>query len=502
MRKIIFSVFSILFSFPGFSQYLGGDGEGFSLAGMGEDDINNQVLYCHGGTGEGFHQSGSGYYSPAELYCTGGDNDGSAHISTVSLQIAEPVYCLGGENDGFKYLPVESYLFNVLPVFSGGIEDGHTTIGTETGYFSPPSVFLTGGDGQGFDLNSVQGSFYDQIIFRGGDNEGFTLNDFSGGLSGLYFYCLGGSEEGFAGLGVTPSLLGRGIWLGTTSNSWNEVTNWNGNAVPDITTDVYIPSGCLFYPLITTGRLAVGATNGAYFCNSLYVGQGGSLNNNRYLYAYGEVKISGLYEADNNLNNTIVLFAGGKLTVKETGLVKIGNQSGGNNAISDMKIDGGEFRLFGGTIEIDDEFNMMAGDLTMTSGTLFVNKYGRGSAYDDLGPGAFYISPAASGTVSGGTIKIVGHAIQNDSVAVKIASPAFDFTGESTIAFVQGDFYRSDNVDIKTIAGARLNKLVIDAPGRNIIMRSNATFHGAGSIGNASKFTVYPGKTVVFLSDP
>jgi hypothetical protein len=463
-----------------------------------ESPLNNPILYCSGGNSDGFNYLSS-IYSPAGLYCSGGDNDGHHFISTGNLHISSPFYCFGGDGDGTDRVSDESYLFDVVVIFSGDDNDGYHAISTGETYFSPPSVYLSGGNGQGFDFLSVSGYFFNPVPYYSGNSDGFTHLTYSGGMAGNYYWCLGGNNEGSYSLSTSELQMGNGIWLGIASNSWNDAANWKGNAIPGITTDVYIPSGCLYYPLITTGMLAVGSTNGACFCNSLVIDQGGALNNNRYLFAYGNVTVSGLYQANNNFNNCVILFQGGQLTVNATGLVIIGNQSGGNLGTSDLKVDGGILEIEGGTVEIDDQFNLVAGEFNMTSGMLFANKYGRGSVYDDQGPGAFYVSNSASGTVSGGMVKVVGRATRNDSVAVKISSPAFDFTGTSVFAFVQGVVPRTDDVEFRTIAGARMNMLTVDAPNRTVWIRTNAVFHGNSQVGNDSRLSIFPGKNVTFI---
>ena len=213
---------------------------------------------------------------------------------------------------------------------------------------------------------------------------------YQGNLYGQNFYCMGGNQDGSSYLKSTIKEFGRGIWLGTASSSWLDAANWKANSIPDVTTDVYIPPGCLYYPKITAGKLTVASTEGNYVCNSLIIGKGASFNSSRFLYAYGDVIIASLYQADNSLNNTILLNQGSKMTITSTGLMKIGNQSSGTDGQSDLKIDGGQLVIDGGTLEIDDQVpNLVSGSFMMTSGTLFAHKYGQGSAYDDSVSGNF-----------------------------------------------------------------------------------------------------------------
>lgn len=502
LKKYILATIIQIFILPAYTQYMGGNGDGFEIVQNEFTNLNNQVFYCAGATNDGFYCLISGIFSPASSYCSGGDDDGSCSSSTGVSSMSIPAYCLGGNGDGSENIFIRNPMFNSDAVFSGGVTDGFSCISGGYQNFSLPSVYLSGGNGQGFDVLQIYGNLFDPELYTGGINDGFSALTFSGGLTGMASYCFGGEDDGFALLSIPSTQFGRGIWLGLTNNSWNTASNWKGNAVPDLLTDVFIPPGCLYYPLISTGRLAIASLNGTYFCNSLTIENGGSLYNNRPMYAYGEIRIEGLYQADNNINNTIILFEGSSMSVTSSGLVKIGNQSSGTNGISDLKIDGGKLEITGGTVEVDDQFNLISGDLLMTSGNLFAHKYGRGSVYDNQGPGAFYIAAGTTGNISGGTIKIVGRETRNDSLACKINSPAFDFTGTSVLSFVQGVNSRSDDVEVRVVAGARLNNLMIDAPYRNIIIRSNAVFRGTGNIYPESSLEVYPGKTLVFIADP
>ena len=48
---------------------------------------------------------------------------------------------------------------------------------------------------------------------------------------------------------LTP--IKTGLWLGANNNEWKNKNNWCGNFLPDLTTDVFIPSGTLFNPVIS-----------------------------------------------------------------------------------------------------------------------------------------------------------------------------------------------------------------------------------------------------------
>lgn len=51
--------------------------------------------------------------------------------------------------------------------------------------------------------------------------------------------------------GVTKTLKFIATWNGSQNNSWTNALNWNCNAVPDANTDVIIPTGTPFPPVLT-----------------------------------------------------------------------------------------------------------------------------------------------------------------------------------------------------------------------------------------------------------
>lgn len=56
-------------------------------------------------------------------------------------------------------------------------------------------------------------------------------------------------------------------WTGKVSTAWNDLLNWKGGPVPGKSTDVIIPPGCTFYPLVSINA----------FCRSIKLQTGASL---------------------------------------------------------------------------------------------------------------------------------------------------------------------------------------------------------------------------------
>lgn len=56
-------------------------------------------------------------------------------------------------------------------------------------------------------------------------------------------------------------------WTGKVNTAWNDLLNWKGGPVPGKSTDVIIPPGCTFYPLVSINA----------FCRSIRLMTGASL---------------------------------------------------------------------------------------------------------------------------------------------------------------------------------------------------------------------------------
>jgi hypothetical protein len=68
---------------------------------------------------------------------------------------------------------------------------------------------------------------------------------------------------------VTFTTLSAGSWIGITSSAWEKATNWAGGSVPGAETDVIVPVGVPFYPVISETTTAD--------CRNLTVHPGASL---------------------------------------------------------------------------------------------------------------------------------------------------------------------------------------------------------------------------------
>nr|MBP8034645.1 G8 domain-containing protein [Bacteroidia bacterium] len=79
-----------------------------------------------------------------------------------------------------------------------------------------------------------------------------------------------------------------GTWMGTTSSDWNTASNWGCSILPTSSTNVTIPSGTTYSPVISTGSTALansitinsGATLTISGTTNLNITSGGTITNN------------------------------------------------------------------------------------------------------------------------------------------------------------------------------------------------------------------------------
>jgi hypothetical protein len=306
----------------------GGSDDGFSLLKLENHTLNNQVFYCAGGNGDGSERIGiPGYFFDPALCFSGGANDGFSPLTTGNTHFFNQAFYLsGGINDGFTILNTgPAYICNPSIYLSGGVNDGFAASSQGFSYICDPSVYVSGGMGDGFNNISFAGPIYLSNAWLGGISDGFaTLHSPVLGLAPTFF-CLGGDNDGTFSLYMPLSYFGPGIWTGTVSSSWNNPANWSLDYVPDLSVNVLIPAGRTYYPLIQSGNLSVNNISGGYFCKSLTISEGGSLINKSNLYLYGDMTVSGIYQGDGNNWNDVFINPGGNLKILAPGIMQVGN---------------------------------------------------------------------------------------------------------------------------------------------------------------------------------
>lgn len=172
-------------------------------------------------------------------------------------------------------------------------------------------------------------------------------------------------------------------WNGSVSSDWATASNWTPNSVPIITTNVIIPSGCTYYPIIADG-LSINNTNTTKRCKSLTINSGASvtLNGNyQYLYCSGLLTINGTLLHSYNATSTVrtIINNGGEVVVNNGGVLNIGNMSVAADRYNSLSIEeGGKLNIHGGTVSIMNSL-IHKGEVNITSGTLYIKRYGSGN---------------------------------------------------------------------------------------------------------------------------
>lgn len=92
-----------------------------------------------------------------------------------------------------------------------------------------------------------------------------------------------------------------GLWIGGLSTNWHRAANWSGNFIPDSTTDVLIPSGCLNNPQIIQSE---------GYCHNITIESGAVLSIDYNSTFYGDVANSGMIFLGNSITNPDVVFLG------------------------------------------------------------------------------------------------------------------------------------------------------------------------------------------------
>lgn len=93
-----------------------------------------------------------------------------------------------------------------------------------------------------------------------------------------------------------------GLWVGGYSPNWHFAANWSGNFIPDSTTDVRIPAGCLNNPTIVQSE---------GYCRNIIIEEGAALSINYNSTFFGNLVIGGAVLFGNPLFAPDVTIMGG-----------------------------------------------------------------------------------------------------------------------------------------------------------------------------------------------
>lgn len=182
---------------------------------------------------------------------------------------------------------------------------------------------------------------------------------------------------------VPPPIV---TWIGGTNSDWQTVDD-----------NVIIPSGCTFYPDITTGGLTIGNITTTRRCKTLTINSGGKVTVNSAFYVYVDdlVDISGTFNhhsSNATPDDVFLIRSGGKVTVKSGGILNVGSSSitaglpsGTINEFNDIYIGDGYLVIEpGAKAFIMDNLVVTGtagtkGKVTMNGGELWIKYYGDGS---------------------------------------------------------------------------------------------------------------------------
>lgn len=172
-----------------------------------------------------------------------------------------------------------------------------------------------------------------------------------------------------------------GTWLGINTN-WNDASNWCGGLVPTATSDAFVPTGLVNYPVISTTQNVRNIT--------IYSGASVTISN------VGELRIKGNYANNSGTitnNGKIILngtslqsFPGSTATVGAMNVLETDNAAGIN--IDKSFAVSGKLQPTAGTVSLNNN------DITIQSGaaaTANVGQLGATAAFNYNGNGKFII---------------------------------------------------------------------------------------------------------------
>jgi hypothetical protein len=196
----------------------------------------------------------------------GGSNDGFLQLAVTNQNILPNIYA-GGSNDGYYQTTIINQ--NTLPnIYAGGSNDGYHQI-TIINQNTLPDIYA-GGSNDGYNQTAIINQNTLPNIYAGGNNDGFhqinIINQNT--LPNIY---TGSSNDGYSSKTVfgQNSLCTGDIatWNGSVSIAWENPANWDCGTLPNINSNVIIPSGLARYPTVSF----------TYEIKSLYLQPGSSV---------------------------------------------------------------------------------------------------------------------------------------------------------------------------------------------------------------------------------
>ncbi|HEU4472084.1 MAG TPA: hypothetical protein VFR58_13420 [Flavisolibacter sp.] len=253
----------------------------------------------------------------------------------------------------------------------------------------------------------------------GATNDSLILSNVSAADAGSYSVVITGLCGSATSATVNLTVSATNNWVGTVSSDWNVAANWCGN-VPTASSDVLIPSGTPFQPVI----------NGLANVRSLTINAGASLtvSQNAPLNIFGNFTSNGSFTAPNGLvffrgtsNQTVGAITAGAIIVNGAGITLAGNMTAGTNLV----LLNGNITLGSNNITINGSATGSASSHIITNGTgsVIANGVGLNPVEIPVGPDATSYNPAiiSNGQGRNFTVRVVtGHnpAIANSGRAI------------------------------------------------------------------------------------
>ncbi|MDD2413394.1 MAG: T9SS type A sorting domain-containing protein, partial [Bacteroidales bacterium] len=278
--------------------------------------------------------------------------------------------------------------------------------------------------------------------------------------------------------------------------------------VPTVDNNVIIPASCTYYPIISeiTGKgLSINNTDNTYCCKSLTIESGASVTlKNNVDWTYPNLSCSGILTINGKFThsyhaskiNMCFLNSGSNVTVNSTGVFNVGNMGNSPDRYNTLVLnDGAKLNINGGTVSIMNEF-IHKGELNITSGTLYIKRYGSGNnpAQTDGGP-SWDSYATAKLNIQDGDVYICGNQSGKRMIDWN-AAKTVNWTGGTLHLTLKEHTSGADNSTNLKFSGHSIYNLTIDRSGmtntieeltgNDLIVKGNLTITN-GTLATATK---------------
>jgi len=290
-----------------------------------------------------------------------------------------------------------------------------------------------------------------------------------------------------------------GAWVGTTSSDWHTASNWCGG-VPDATTNVTIPSGTPYQPVISAATV----------CNNITVNSGASLTitGSNTLTVSGNWTNNGTFTPN---SSTVTFNSSGASTISPDTFYNITFNGSGTKTATGNLVANGNFTLNNGTFDASGYAITISGNYSQTAGIFDFNvgilrssfMYLAGNLTNTAGSGSMTTSGAGAinGQIvfNGSAIQTVNFSNSNASIwigytvnsgsSVRLASN-ITLTGDSSGAQYYADFVVNGTIDFGTYTlndipyGGILASHFVLSSGANLITANSAGISLSGNTGS------------------